>query len=551
MKKVKDVVGACDTGLVRGLSEQIIIIMNSLVPNVLVNFSDLNVDVRGDQINPFLQPAAKESLRLAIQRRGTKLVVNSAYRTVAQQHIIRRQFEQRLCGIPAAARPGLSNHEGGLALDIEDPDGWQPFMQRHSWIRLGAFDPLHYDYRFLAAVRSDIGTIGIRAFQRLWNQYNPNDPIPEDGVFGPVTATRLDNSPADGFGTTVFPVLRLQTPPITGDEVRRLQRALVSAGFEVEVNGIFDAATDRAVRRFQEINGLSVDGVVGASTLKAIESSQPASPITPSQPIPNPTAGVRVEGIQIDALSVEARNALIILVNLSAANLNRIKATLGLGQPGVIGPTTLSKFLQLMKDLRFDLSEAGVNAFKEQNRLGNIGVMRGVIGPQTAQVYFDQILQRRGRSTGGSARQINQAGLELVKEFEGLERRLPDGRIAAYIDAVGVPTIGYGHTRGVFLGQVITREQAEQFLREDLGDAEEAVSSLVKVRLNDNQFAALVSFVFNLGAGALAGSTLLRELNAGNYQAAADQFPRWVNAGGRQLLGLVRRRAAERRLFLS
>ncbi|MGH2412338.1 MAG: lysozyme, partial [Microcystaceae cyanobacterium] len=124
-------------------------------------------------------------------------------------------------------------------------------------------------------------------------------------------------------------------------------------------------------------------------------------------------------------------------------------------------------------------------------------------------------------------------------------------RIAAYLDSVGVPTIGYGHTHGVYLGMIVTRAQAEDFLKQDLSEAESAASQLVKVPLNDNQFSALVSFVFNLGAGALAQSTLLRELNAGNYTEAAEQFLRWTRAGGQQLAGLVRRRHTERALFLS
>jgi hypothetical protein len=137
MLKVQDVINQGNTGLVRGLSLQIIAVINSIVPGALVNFDDLNVDVEGDQINPFLQPAAKESLRFAIGRRKIKLSVNSAYRTVAQQYLLRKQFERGLFGITAAAQPGSSNHESGLALDVQDPDGWQPFFQRHNWIRLG------------------------------------------------------------------------------------------------------------------------------------------------------------------------------------------------------------------------------------------------------------------------------------------------------------------------------------------------------------------------------------------------------------------------------
>jgi lysozyme len=98
---------------------------------------------------------------------------------------------------------------------------------------------------------------------------------------------------------------------------------------------------------------------------------------------------------------------------------------------------------------------------------------------------------------------------------------------------------------------VITAQQAETFLKQDLQEAESAVNQLVKVALNENQFSALVSFVFNLGGGALGESTLLRQLNAGHYLEAANQFLRWTYAGGQQLPGLVRRREAERQLFLA
>lgn len=143
-------------------------------------------------------------------------------------------------------------------------------------------------------------------------------------------------------------------------------------------------------------------------------------------------------------------------------------------------------------------------------------------------------------------RQINQAGLDLIKSFEGL-------RLKAYKDSVGIPTIGYGHIRGVKMGQEITEAQAEEYLRADLEDAEKAVERLCSAKLTDNQFAALVSFVFNLGAGAFEGSTLRRKLNLGAYSEAAEQFAKWNKARVRGVLtalpGLTRRRAAERKLF--
>ena len=138
----------------------------------------------------------------------------------------------------------------------------------------------------------------------------------------------------------------------------------------------------------------------------------------------------------------------------------------------------------------------------------------------------------------------SQAAIDLVKASEGL-------RLEAYQDAGGVWTIGYGHTRDVQPGDVITQQQADDFLQADLAEAAEAVASLVKVPLNQGQFDALCDFVFNLGEGDLERSTLLRLLNAGNYQAAAQQFRVWVMAAGEVLPGLVKRRAAERDLFVN
>jgi GH24 family phage-related lysozyme (muramidase) len=145
--------------------------------------------------------------------------------------------------------------------------------------------------------------------------------------------------------------------------------------------------------------------------------------------------------------------------------------------------------------------------------------------------------------------QINSDGLTVVKHFEGLELR-------AYQDAVGVWTIGYGHTSAagpptVYAGQTITEQEAETILKRDLNLFENGVRDLVAVPVNSNQFSALVSFSFNVGLGALRNSTLLRKLNAGDYQGAANELPRWTKAGGRTLPGLVRRRDAERALFLS
>ena len=141
-------------------------------------------------------------------------------------------------------------------------------------------------------------------------------------------------------------------------------------------------------------------------------------------------------------------------------------------------------------------------------------------------------------------------GLALIKEFEGLQ-------LKPYRDAVGIPTIGYGNTyyedgSAVKLSDPpISQARAEALLRDVLVRYENAVNRYVQVPLKQQQFDALVSFAYNVGNEAFRKSTLLRELNAGRYGAAANQFLRWNRAGGKVLNGLTRRRDRERELFLS
>jgi GH24 family phage-related lysozyme (muramidase) len=146
-------------------------------------------------------------------------------------------------------------------------------------------------------------------------------------------------------------------------------------------------------------------------------------------------------------------------------------------------------------------------------------------------------------SDASGPKRTNVNGLRLIKSFEGL-------RLSAYQDAVGIWTIGYGTTRNVKPDMTITNEQAETFLKEDLVRFEKAVNDALSVTINDNQFSALVCFTYNVGAGALRSSTLLKKLNDNDIQGAADEFLRWNKAGGRELPGLTRRRQAERALFL-
>lgn len=145
-------------------------------------------------------------------------------------------------------------------------------------------------------------------------------------------------------------------------------------------------------------------------------------------------------------------------------------------------------------------------------------------------------------AAGWLARVVNQAGLDLVKDYEGL-------RLKPYLCPAGHWTIGYGHTRTVRHGMSITPDEAEQLLRDDLQLAARVVQRLIQVPLNDNQFAALTSFVFNVGVGNFERSTLLRLLNRGWYEQVPAQLTRWNRANGEVLGGLARRRAAEARLW--
>lgn len=138
----------------------------------------------------------------------------------------------------------------------------------------------------------------------------------------------------------------------------------------------------------------------------------------------------------------------------------------------------------------------------------------------------------------------SQRGIDLIKEFEGFSER-------AYLCPGGVYTIGYGHTRGVQIGDTCTREKAEEYLRDDLKDTEEAIEALITVPLTQNQFDALASLVYNIGSGNFFYSTIRRVicLNIGDIEEYRKAWMMWVKARGKVLKGLVRRREAEFKLF--
>lgn len=182
------------------------------------------------------------------------------------------------------------------------------------------------------------------------------------------------------------------------------------------------------------------------------------------------------------------------------------------------------------------------------NRKPFFDAARVLAGGKLSQAQVDDLNKVVDSLSTAQGMTTSRVGINLITSFEDLV-------LTAYDDGVGVWTIGFGttvYTNGVKVkkGDVCTLEQAKAFFTYDLKRFEAAVNSAVKVPLSQNQFDALVSLAYNIGEAAFKGSTLLKKLNAKDYQGAADQFPRWNRGGGQVMKGLVRRRAAERELFL-
>ncbi len=142
-------------------------------------------------------------------------------------------------------------------------------------------------------------------------------------------------------------------------------------------------------------------------------------------------------------------------------------------------------------------------------------------------------------------RRVCGEAVDLIKRFEGFHA-------SVYLCPAGLPTVGYGHVvrRGETF-DTLSEDDGEELLRRDLAIAKRAVLKLTRVPLEDGQYGALVSFTFNVGSGNYQSSTLRMKLNRGDYDGAAGEFWKWRRAGGRILQGLVRRRAAEKALFVN
>src|SRR3954470_7719806 len=203
--------GGCSTFIVDGLSKQLIAEQNCLRSSALVSFAGKKGISLGSNVYPYLEPKAAAGLEAAAA--SSSLSVNSAFRTIAQQYLLYRWYQNGQCGISLAAVPGNSNHETGIAVDLSNYGSEIGNMSNHGWTHTyPASDPVHFDYT--AGGTIDLRSESVLAFQKLWNLNNPGAKIAEDGDYGPMTASKIAASPATGFakGTTCTPQT---TPPPT------------------------------------------------------------------------------------------------------------------------------------------------------------------------------------------------------------------------------------------------------------------------------------------------------------------------------------------------
>jgi hypothetical protein len=231
--------GSCSTASVRALSEQLVQEIQCMKPGQMKRIDD----IPGVSLNQagarWLQTPAANALAAAQKARNTTLRINSALRTLPDQYVLYRWFQQGKCGITAAAIPGRSNHESGIAVDVADSAGWRASLQGKSFKWLGPGDVPHYDFTGGGTVK--LSGLSILAFQRLWNRNNPNDKIAEDGSYGDGTAQRLAKSPVGGF--KVGAPMICPPPELAGDAGADAAPMpdMVDAGAPVDTNSAPDA----------------------------------------------------------------------------------------------------------------------------------------------------------------------------------------------------------------------------------------------------------------------------------------------------------------------
>lgn len=188
---------SCSTNDVLALSLQIAQEVECIAPGGLVEFEEGdNIEFTG-VVLPYMSMGGREDMYAAVAAGGgTKLRINSAYRTVVQQYLLYRWGDLGRCNISVVATPGNSPHESGRALDVQNYGDWVTLLEANNWDHYGPGDLVHFTH--LPSPANPGQTV--LAFQRLWNRNAPDDQIDEDGIYGPQTEARVKMAPAEGFG---------------------------------------------------------------------------------------------------------------------------------------------------------------------------------------------------------------------------------------------------------------------------------------------------------------------------------------------------------------
>lgn len=371
------------TAIANGLSQQLIYQMNIIRPGILTSCEDLNVQLE-NAAYALLQPPAKAALKAAIQERGIPMKINSGYRTIAQQQIL---YNGRFVRDLPVAEPGASNHQSGLALDIQDPQGWRPYLERYGWDWLGTYDPPHFDF-YGSDCDYELGHLAVLAFQQLWNKDNPDQTIQADGIYGPGTERCINQTYVRGFDRSPWEdrprILKLATPRMEGADVAALQEKLVNNGFsEIEPDGIFGPNTDKFVKAFQVQVNLKGDGIVGSKTLAKLQNpevlvEEPTNeesvnteevergetdiptPIEPEPP--SPSSWLQLKTPPIESLAVRRLQAALFLSKLdievngifdltTSEAVKSFQKRCQLADDGIVGPQTIIQLQRIVPSL--------------------------------------------------------------------------------------------------------------------------------------------------------------------------------------------------------
>jgi len=184
--------GGCSTDVAVGLTRQIAAQLTKMGHT----FKTLNataIHCSTPCVNQ-LQAAAADALARAAAAKKDFITLNSAFRSCAQQYLLYNWYLKKQCGIPLAAKPGSSNHEGGRAIDTSNYNYWKPTLESFGWRWLGSSDVVHFDY----TNAPNLASANLKAFQMLWNAHSSSK-ISEDGVYGPATAEALSKAPCGGW----------------------------------------------------------------------------------------------------------------------------------------------------------------------------------------------------------------------------------------------------------------------------------------------------------------------------------------------------------------